>query len=1017
MKMKKYTKTLLAVLLVLTVVVSMMAQPGLSAQASNGDYKEMKFGDWGTEVGTSGGVKIYSLTKSGKITDLDAVAISGTVNLNGISWGDSFITIGGTDSKQEGGVQFVSTGGQWAFRYCSVGVESGWTYTEAMQVNEDVELRVTFDKVGSDSWTVNMYANKTLVGTATYSGAPMGLYIGFASGVTVDMTASPVSYTEMHFSDWGTAVGTSGGVNVYSLKQSDKITSLDGVAISGTVNLNGTSWANSFVTIGGTTAMQEGGVQFVSTGGQWAFRYCSVGVESEWTNTEATQINEDVELRITFDRSNSSNWTVKMYANGVLAGTATYSGVKFGLNIGFASGVTVDMTPPAVSYTEMNFSDWGTEVGTSGGVNIYSLTEPGTITDLDGVAISGTVNLNGTTWGDSFVTIGGTDDKKEGGVQFVSTGGQWQFRYSGANAETDWTTTEATQVNEDVELRVTFDKAGSNNWTVNMYAAGTLAGTATYNGVPLGLYIGFAPGVTMGSTTPPVISYTEMQFGDWGTYEGASEGFDIYRLTDSDAIDSLDGVAISGKVNFNGDKANYFRVGGTESLKHAGFSLMTQQESDRLILWAQGIGTDFADVVLEAADWAEMMNTEFDLRMVFYKNATTNVWTVEIHIEEQLVKTVNFNSVTPGLYIANQGVTVEGLVEPAEPVYKEMQFSDWGTSVGKSEGYDVFSLTDGDAITSLDGVAISGKANFNGQAYKWLTVGGTADAKHGGFWLGAVQENGWTMACQGIGADAGDSIQWSEAAKFDQEVELRLTFDKATDSNAWTIGVYADDVLVGTWTYDGATPGLYIGLDASLTVEGLEVKKPVVPTFPNTYTELKFSDFGIYAGVMEGMDIYTLKGRSEITSLDGVAISGKVNYNDVLNGKISIGGTDALKHAGFWLFNDGENLRLTPQGIGNVTIDHWVLWKELWAPMRNVDVDFRMTFNKKADTGEWWVGIHINNEKIGVFNCGAVTPGLYLGVHPSVTVEGLGDAVKFGGIDFELFGYSNDNWRKEMGLN
>jgi hypothetical protein len=248
-----------------------------------------------------------------------------------------------------------------------------------------------------------------------------------------------------------------------------------------------------------------------------------------------------------------------------------------------------------------------------------------------------------------------------------------------------------------------------------------------------------------------------------------------------------------------------------------------------------------------------------------------------------------------------------------------------------------------------------------------------------------------------------------------------MTFDKASDSNTWTVKVYADGTEIGTETYAGVTPGLYIGIPSSMTVEGLdgELATPEnskIPEFSDCYNELSFDDFGMYNGEVVYTDIYSLKGHSDIKSLDGVAISGKVNFNDIESGKIAFGGTDIKRHGGFWLFNAGGHLRLSPQGIEANTIDHHVIWEATWASLKNTDIDLRTTFNKEKATGEWWVGVYVNGQRVGIYNCGTATPGLYLGVTPAVSVEGLGDIVKNSGLDFTLFGYSNHNWKQEMGL-
>lgn len=700
------------------------------------------------------------------------------------------------------------------------------------------------------------------------------------------------------------------------------------------------------------------------------------------------------------------------------------------------AGVKLGTKAADTGYQEMKFGDWETSEGSVDymgyPLNLYSLPNDSELTSLDGVAISGKVNFNGTTR--QWISIGGTSDVKNGGFWLgANTTNCWVLSCQGIgenyNEEAIWN--EAAKFESEVELRLTFDKAtDSDTWTVKVYADGTEVGTYTYSDVTPGLYIGLPEDVTVDMTPslPQSLAYEEMKFGDWGTSEGSVDymGYplNLYCLTDSSKITSLDGVAINGKVNFNGTYMNWITIGGTADVKNGGFWLGAVQENG----WAmacQGIGTGYGETV----SWNEAakFNGEVELRLTFDKAKKSDLWVVRVYADNTEVGTWTYSGVTPGLYIGiPEGVTVDMTSStPQTPDYQEMKFSDWGKYEGTVGSVNIFSLTDSTKITSLDGVAISGKVDFNGQVSQYITIGGTANVKNGGFWLRYHEENALAMACQGVGANAGDTAFWTEATKFTEEVELRLTFDKATNSDTnvdtWTVNVYAGETLVGTWQYENVTPGLYIGVDVAVTVEGLDTTdsgtvQPTVPEFADSYQELSFSDFGMYRGLVEGSDIYSLKGHSDIESLDGVAVSGKVNFNDADMGMIRVGGTEQLKHAGFWLFNDGECLRLSPQGIGADSIDHHVMWQDAWVSVKNTEIVLRMTFNQEPASKEWWVGIYINEEKTGLFNCGVVEPGMYLGVDPTVTVEGLGDIVKNSGLDFTLFGYSNKNWRKEMGL-
>ena len=1007
--------------LTLGLYISIASGVTVTSEPTGGDnYKEMTFADWGVQEGT-----VYSLTDPSAISSLDGVAISGTINMNGNSWGDSIISFGGTEAVKNDGFWLCSTGVWAAATVANGAIVNNFTpmdsNPELCQTNGDVNFRITFDKAdNANDWTITLYADGTQVYSATYTDLTLGLYISIASGVTV--TSEPTggdNYKEMTFADWGVQEGT-----VYSLTDPSAISSLDGVAISGTINMNGNSWGDSIISFGGTEAVKNDGFWLCSTGVWAAATVANGAIVNNFTpmdsNPELCQTNGDVNFRITFDKADNANdWTITLYADGTQVYSATYTDLTLGLYISIASGVTVTSER---EYVEMKFTDWNVQVADAtqtGGWDIYRLADGISLNSLDDVAISGSVDFNGGQFGNGMLTFGATDSALNGGIWLCSDGTQFNYCVQGIGNNTNpWSyiSSSSFKADDSMNLRVTFDKATTaDDWTVNVYISGVLAGTMTFSDINPGLYLGISPAVTITEITDE--EYIEKDFGDWGKKEGVIEGVDVYRLTDSSSLSSLDGIEVGGVVNFNGDANSYFRVGGNEALKFGGFTLITHPETGDLVLWAQGIGTDFAHIVMPKAEWDELISEEFDVKMGFVKTSSNDSsvedWKVALTIDGHSLGEYEFASVNPGLYITTAGVAISGLGkdEVAEN-YTELKFSDWGVSEGLSGVHNIFSLTNKNAIESLDGVAISGKINFNGNQWKYITIGGTKDVLHGGFWLIGSDEGGWRMACQGIGTNYGDSISWNPAARLNSEVELRLTFDKAPGGNTWTIRAYGDGTLVGTWQYDNVTPGLYVGVDSLITVEGLDT---AAPEFENKYTEIKFSDFSKYEGYLFGSDTYSLVGHDKIKSLDGVAISGKVNYNG-LNKRISIGGTDMWKHTGFWLFSADDCLRLSPQGIGDVVIDHWMVFPEQWNELKNKDINLRVTFNKDSKTGAWWVGVYINGEHLGQFNCGVVDPGMAIGVEPGVTIDGLGDIVKNASIDFTLFGYSNEHWRKEMGL-
>ena len=301
---------------------------------------------------------------------------------------------------------------------------------------------------------------------------------------------------------------------------------------------------------------------------------------------------------------------------------------------------------------------------------------------------------------------------------------------------------------------------------------------------------------------------------------------------------------------------------------------------------------------------------------------------------------------------------------PEEPTYEELTFSDWSNYVGVVEGSNIYSLEGHDEITSLDGVAISGTVNFNGS--RWLRIGGTEAVKHGGLWLGNHSAGLW-MTPQGIGG-SGDffpmmAVEWDEIKN--TEITLRLTFDMAEDGSSWTIGVYINDVKKGSYDIEGLNPGLYIGIDSTITVDmGTEdddtpggTTTPTVPTEPDltkTYTELTFSDWGIKDGEFISAYAYDLKNGA--TSLNGIAFNGKLNFNEA-SSWVRIGAPDGW--AGLLIRAKANVLVIDSEVSGFNTLDYTIPYaeKNLFAE----EFELRLTFDYDSDNNVI-LGVWIDGE-------------------------------------------------------
>lgn len=674
----------------------------------------------------------------------------------------------------------------------------------------------------------------------------------------------------------------------------------------------------------------------------------------------------------------------------------------------------------AATAKQLTFSDWSKPLGKIYGVNVYSLQSSNTLKSLEGAAVSGTVNFNGVE--KAYFRIGGNESAKHAGFTFIDNGGCLKLVAQSIGVDnpkayiviqsTEWKTLKS----QDLEFYITFEKNESGEWLLSVTINGTDRGTFNCGKVNPGLYLACDDNVTIekAALTPPEEKdYTEMTFSDWSVALGKLYNVNVYSLPKKSTLKSLDGVAVSGKVNFNGAEKAYFRIGGNEKAKHAGFTFIDNGGCLRVL--PQGIDGDdkTLHVIVEEKEWTSLKNKEFNFRATFDRNASTGEWSVGVYINDVYRGSFNCGTANPGLYLGcDDNVTIERKLPepPTGRSYKELTFSDWTTAVGKLYGLKVFKLSKEKQRSSLNGVAVTGNVNFKGIEKAYFRIGGNEEAKHAGF---TFIDNGGCLRLLPQGIDGDDKTlhviveekEWKTLKN--QKFKIRMTFDKDASTGEWYVGVYINDVYRGEFNCGTANPGTY------LAYGDVDVERGKLTPDDRKYTELKFEDWGIYCGESAGFDIYRLKGRRDITSLHGVAISGKVNFNGESRKYISIGGTAKVKHAGFWIgaVEDGWWL-ISAQGIGGdnepgAFLDDAAKFDE--------EVELRMTFYREKN-GDWTIGVYADDTYLGDYICEDVNPKLYLGVRPEVDVEGLGDAVKYAPLDFTLFGYQKETWRKEIGL-
>ncbi len=290
----------------------------------------------------------------------------------------------------------------------------------------------------------------------------------------------------------------------------------------------------------------------------------------------------------------------------------------------------------------------------------------------------------------------------------------------------------------------------------------------------------------------------------------------------------------------------------------------------------------------------------------------------------------------------------------ATGVYTELTLKNFGLNPGVLSN-DTRGTAEG--LASLDGVAISGRVKFGGG---WLCVGKGDTGDWNGIQL-FYQNGGLRVGCVLSGADGGmhnfytsaDSIS-NEEAKVDFQkdiVTLRLAFDYTADGV--DMGVSVNGNFIKTISVTEDRDGL--GYNAKDYLETY-VMGTTGLTYMEDYTELTLKDFGIYPGAVTSDTIGT---SADISSLDGVAVSGRVKFE---TGWLMIGheDTENKQWSGIQMYPDAEegclkvSSHLFSKEVQQVTITG-VSGSDSSAYTSTVD-GMKVTFEKSAN----WYDVNID---------------------------------------------------------
>ena len=256
-----------------------------------------------------------------------------------------------------------------------------------------------------------------------------------------------------------------------------------------------------------------------------------------------------------------------------------------------------------------------------------------------------------------------------------------------------------------------------------------------------------------------------------------------------------------------------------------------------------------------------------------------------------------------------------------EKIYTELTFDNFGLVDGTYNGYNPGVNAE---ITSLDGVAITGKVDYpasGDDSHNGIGLAITGQTEEWYKLRSYILSNGtleFRSSLDGVTMTPDinfESADWeSNPTLVDEMLTIRMAFDKVDDSSmtvAITVTV-GEEAVTKTATLTGAESLIYNASGYTFVlrehVDDDDIKIESVSSEPEkTYMELTFRDWYLADGTYASSQSYR---KSDLTSLDGVAITGDVIFaNDGAHTGIRLEPTDEEWET-FQIYRNGTTIEV-----------------------------------------------------------------------------------------------------------
>ncbi len=551
------------------------------------------------------------------------------------------------------------------------------------------------------------------------------------------------------------------------------------------------------------------------------------------------------------------------------------------------------------SYKELTYSDWDMANGEYVDMKEYSPIDT-SITDLNGVAFNGMIEttssvafyIGGKDSGWSGILVHVLANEEKVAIKSVTTG------YQDSSTVTLRTLEEIQPVLDDetfslqkeFKLRLTFDVYDTNNLLLGVYINDTQITTIDFNdGIAAAMGTKF-----MVYLTGSDLDLRDVVNGEPVYQELTLKDFDIYPGTlindtigTSDDIEDLDEVAVTGKVKYG-----------------SGWLMLGHESADR------GDWSGIQTLVDEDGKSLKVSGVLFKEKELSQLNVTSSTGSTYSTTDEGYVA-VNFDGTVAWCDVNFDTITATSEIhvfmknDSEYPRYVQL---DWTTAskVLDENGNDVTA-----SVTSENATKIPANSGWYEVIYSRTSSGQFNCVSQGG-----PSTSVGTLLIKGYYTDnAGEMHNFipsssqisSEEAGVDfanDMIDLRYTFDY-TDTGV-DMGVYVDGSYIKTISFGASTDGLYNIKDCL----GKYIMATSGFTSEGIYQELNFADFGIPTGTLKADTSGT---NDSITSLDGVAVSGKVRIGSswLMMGHESV---DRGDWSGIQMFVGSDGKSLTVAG-------------------------------------------------------------------------------------------------------